>query len=177
MSRAAPVLRQLAFLTLGIAAVYLPLTPLAPGADRVAPDVLYCLVIAWVLRDPAAAPLWAVLALGLFADLMLSRPLGLGALGLMLASEFARSRGDMLNGTPIVVEWIAAIMVFALLVAAIEAVLRASFTPAPGFDLSLRLVVQTALLYPVVSLATALGMRLFGPRAPRLRDTAAERPA
>jgi rod shape-determining protein MreD len=175
VTRAAPFLRRLAFLALGIAAVYLPLTPLAPGADRVAPDVLYCLVIAWVLRDPAAAPLWTILALGLFADLMLSRPIGLCALGLLFASEFARNHGDILRGTPIVVEWIAAVLVFALMIACIGAVLRASFAPAPGFDLSLRLVVQTALLYPVVSLATALGMRLFGPHAPRQRDTAAGR--
>ena len=69
------------FVTFGLLTILAPLVPLAPGADRVPPDLLYCVVMIWVLRAPAAAPLWAVLALGLLADALLMRPPGLGRAG------------------------------------------------------------------------------------------------
>jgi rod shape-determining protein MreD len=169
-----PILRQLIFLGLGVAAIYLPLTPIAPGADQVAPDALFCVAVAWVLRDPAAAPVLLVLALGVFADVMLSRPPGLGALGLLFATELARTRRELLRGTPILVEWLVVVMVYAFIVAVTHAVLRLSFADSPAPALMLRLVGETALLYVIVSLALALGLRLFGPRGPHFRDPAAE---
>jgi rod shape-determining protein MreD len=165
-----PVMRQLTFLGLGIVAIYLPLTPISPGADQVAPDALYCLAVAWVLRDPAAAPLWAILALGVFADIMLSRPPGLGALGLLLATEIARSRRELLRGTPILLEWLLVMAFFTLTVIAIQAVLRLTFAQAPPPEVALRLIAETAVLYVIVSLALGLGLRLFGRRAAPFRD-------
>jgi penicillin-binding protein 2 len=55
------------------------------------PDLVYCLAIAWTIRRPDEAPRWAILALGLAGDVMISRPPGIGALGLLLAAEAARS--------------------------------------------------------------------------------------
>ena len=81
-----PFVEKAIFLGLGAVAVEAALIPLGPGSALLAPDLLFGLVVAWVIRRPATAPLWAIVALGLFADLMMSRPLGLGALGLMLAS-------------------------------------------------------------------------------------------
>ena len=51
---------------LGVVAVVAAMTPLAPGGGMVAPDLLYAVIVAWVIRRPAATPLWAVLALGLY---------------------------------------------------------------------------------------------------------------
>ena len=83
--------------------------PLGPGGALVAPDLLYCLLVAWVVRRPARTPLWAIVALGLFADVMLSRPLGLGALALMLAVEAFRRRAVLFHGAPFLLEWLAAV--------------------------------------------------------------------
>ena len=69
-----PFAETLLLLGLGLVAVQAALIPLGPGGALVPPDLLYCLVIAWVIRRPSSAPIWAVLALGLFADVMLSRP-------------------------------------------------------------------------------------------------------
>ena len=87
--------------------------PLGPGGALVAPDLLYCLLVAWVVRRPARTPLWRVVALGLFADVMLSRPLGLGALGLMLVVETFRRRALLFHGAPFLLEWGAAVAAFA----------------------------------------------------------------
>ena len=106
---------------LGVVAVVAAMTPLAPGGGMVAPDLLYAVIVAWVIRRPAATPLWAVLALGLFADVMLSRPIGLGALGLLFASEFFRARAATFHGVPFPLEWLAAAVVFAAMLAAIAA--------------------------------------------------------
>ena len=102
-----PFIEKAIFLGLGVVAVEAALIPLGPGGALVAPDLLFGLVVAWVVRRPATAPLWAVLALGLFADLMLSRPLGLGALGLLLASEWFRRGGAASRPAPFPLEWLA----------------------------------------------------------------------
>lgn len=157
-------LRQGAFFLLCIAVVYLPLVPLAPGQDRVAPDMLFCFVIAWVLRDPASAPLWIILAAGLLADTLMARPLGLGALGLVLASEIARGQRTTVRNTNIVMEWLFAILLFCLMWFGMMLALRLSFSDTPDLKTTLRLLLEIALLYPVISLAVALGFRMFGPR-------------
>jgi rod shape-determining protein MreD len=162
------LLRQIVFLGLCLVAVYLPLTPLAPGSDRVTPDLLYCLAMAWVLRDPASAPLWIIAGAGLLADVLMARPLGLGALMLVLASEVARSRRQAIMGSNILVEWGIVLALFCLAWFALLAVLRLSFSASPDLDTTLRYLAETAFLYPVISLATMLGGRMFGPRrAPR----------
>jgi rod shape-determining protein MreD len=163
--------RQAAFVAICLCTVYLPMTPLAPGADRVAPDALFCIVTAWVLRDPASAPLAIILAAGLLSDILLARPPGLGALGLVLASEVARSYREAITGINIVAEWLAVTAIFCVMWLAMLSVLRISFSDPPDLDTVIRLCIETALFYPVVSLATALGVRIFGPHA-QARDAA-----
>lgn len=163
------LIRQAVFLLLCLATVYLPLAPVAPGADRVAPDALFCLAMAWVLRDPASAPLWIILLAGLLADALLARPLGLGALALVVATEIARSRREAVMGTNLLIEWLFVFSVFCLTWFGLLLVLRLSFSEAPSLETTLRLLREIALLYPVVSLASMLGFRIFGPR-PSVRE-------
>ena len=158
-----PWLRRLLLPLFGLVAIYAALIPLAPGSGAVAPDLLYCLVIAWVIRRPASAPIWAVLGLGLFADLMLSRPLGLGALGLLLASEAVRARANLFRGGPFLLEWLAAVLVFALMLAGIAAVMRLSLADAPALTSLLRHLIATALAYPLVVLALVWGLGFTSP--------------
>ena len=104
--RALPALAETPLLTgLGVLSVLAVTMPLGPGGALVAPDMLYCLLVAWAIRRPAQLPLWVVVALGLFADLLLSRPLGLGALAQLLVVEAFRRRALFFHGTPFVLEW------------------------------------------------------------------------
>ena len=161
------------FLTFGLLTILAPLVPLAPGADRVPPDLLYCVVMIWVLRAPAAAPLWAVLALGLLADALLMRPPGLGALALVLASEAGRARASVPGGFGFVAEWLAVSALFALLTLATQAVLHLSLSPGADWGAAIELIIFTALSYGPLALALGWLLRLTGSRRPGLRGAAA----
>ena len=109
-----------------------------------------------------------MLLLGLFADLMLARPPGLGALGLLLASEIFRAHRGLLNGLPFPVEWLAATAAFAALLAAMQLALVVTLADPPGLVASVRHLLATALAYPLVTAGLAFGLQLRGPRR-RLR--------
>ncbi|HRO11337.1 rod shape-determining protein MreD [Amaricoccus sp.] len=153
---------------LGIVAVAAALIPLGPGGELAAPDLLFCLVVAWIVRRPATTPLWAVLGLGIFADLMMSRPLGLGALGLLLASEWFRRRAARFQSGPFLLEWLAMALAFAAVLAAMRLALALVFAEAPGLSMLVRYAVTTALAYPLVVLGLAWCLKLRAGDAARV---------
>lgn len=155
------------YLVLGLAATVAPLLPLAPGGRLMPPDLAFCLTIAWVIRRPARLPFVAVLAVGLLGDLLLARPVGLGALGLLLVSEAFRHRAHLFWSAPFPVEWLAATGAFAALLAVFHLALSLVFADPPGLALSLRYLAATAVAYPFVVLGLVW---VVGLRAPRLRD-------
>ena len=162
MSALPPLLERLAIAGLAMAAIYLALVPFgAPGAPPM-PDLVYCLLAAWVIRRPARAPLWMVVGLGLVADLMLSRPLGLGALGLLVVSERLRAHTGLLHGHGFVVEWLAVALGFAVLLAIMQAGLLFVFADAPSVPVLLWYLATTVLAYPLVvaGLAGLIGLRM-----------------
>lgn len=144
----------------GIVAIYAALLPLAPDGGMMPPDLLYCLVIAWVLRTPKPLPILLIAGLGLLADILLSRPMGLGAVGLLLSAEFIRRRSGRLIGAPFPLEWAAAILTFALMLVGMQALLHLVFAaPAGPHDL-LRHFLGTLMAYPVAVLAIVGGLGL-----------------
>jgi rod shape-determining protein MreD len=145
---------------LGVVAVYAALIPLGGGTP---PDLLYCLLVAWTIRRPASAPLWIVVGLGLFGDAMLSRPLGLGALALMLATEAFRANRTLLQGLPFLVEWLAASLVFAATLAGMQVALLLVLAERPNTDASVAYMLTTVLAYPLVVAGLALGLQLRAP--------------
>ena len=157
-----PLVEKTLFVGLGLVSVGAALIPLGSGV--VAPDLLFGLVAAWVIRRPATAPFLAILALGLFADVMTSRPLGLGAAGLLLASEWFRVRSARFQAGPFLVEWLAVAAAFALVLCAMQAALTLVFAPGPGLGTLLRYALTTALAYPLIVLGMTwcLGLRGAG---------------
>ncbi len=152
-------------LALGAAALHLPLLPYAFGAHGLPmPDLVYCLTIVWTIRRPAETPLWAVVALGVAGDVMLSRPLGLGALGLMLAAEAARSSAASLRAGPFAAEWLTAVGLFAALLLGMQAALRLVFLDGAAWEPLIAHAAATALAYPAIA-ALAFGYRLRGARS------------
>ena len=164
-----PFIEKAIFLGIGVVAVEAALIPLGPGSALVAPDLLFGLVVAWVVRRPATAPFWAIVALGLFADLMMSRPLGLGALGLMLVSEWFRRRAARFQARPFPLEWLAMTLAFAAVLAGMEGALALVLADGPGFAALARYAVTTAMAYPliVLGLTWCLGLGAAAPRGAR----------
>jgi rod shape-determining protein MreD len=155
------------YLALGLAATIAPLLPLSPGGRLLPPDLPFCLTVAWVVRRPARLPLPAVLVVGLLADLLLSRPLGLGALGLLVVAEAFRHRAHLFWSAPFPLEWLAAGGAFAALLAAEHLALTLVLAEPPGLALSLRHLAATAIAYPLGVLGLVW---VAGIRAPSLRD-------
>jgi rod shape-determining protein MreD len=161
---ASPLLERTLFALLALAALHIPLVPVSHAADRTAlPDLVFCLVIAWVVRRPASAPLWLVLAVGVAADVMLARPPGPGALGLVLASEVVRDhRRALAAAFPL--EWLAAAGLAAAVIAGTALLLAVTLAPTPGSGPLVAHWIATAAAYPAVALLVHAALRL-GERA------------
>lgn len=160
--RRAPFLENTLLLAIAFVATQFMLLPLAPGDGIVMPDLIYALVIAWVIRRPASTPLWVVLVIGLLADVMLARPIGLGALALVLAAEGFRARSVMFHGAPFPLEWLAATAGFAAILVGMRLALDLVLADAPAIAVMLRYLAATALAYPVVAfgLSWCVGLRM-----------------
>lgn len=161
------VAEAVVYLALGVAATLAALLPLAPGSRLMPPDLGFCLTIAWVIRRPARLPFPAILVVGLLGDLLLARPVGLGALGLLLVAEAFRHRAPLFWSAPFPVEWLAASVAFAGMLAAENLALAAVFAEPTGAALAVRHVAATAVAYPFVVLGLVW---CAGLRAPSLRD-------
>jgi rod shape-determining protein MreD len=163
--RFGPAAETVAVCALGIAAIYLALVPFSLAAERPpAPDLVFCLVAAWTIRRPAEAPLWAVLALGLAADLFLSRPMGLGALGLLLVAEALRGNAGSLRAGPFAAEWLTVAGLAAAVALCGHAALELAFAASPGLGPLLLQAAATGLAYPAVVGLLALGLGLRAAR-------------
>jgi len=167
MSGPSPVAANLGLAGFGLVAILAAMIPLAPGGALVPPDILWCVVVAFAVRLPGAAPLWLVVMLGLLGDLMLSRPVGLGALALVLSAETMRANARFFRGAPFVIEWLAATVLFASALAGVEAILRLAMTEGPTLGAAARHVVATAIAYPLVVFCLT--------RLPGLRSRSEER--
>lgn len=160
--RFGPLVETAMLLGLGLAAIYVALLPWSLAPDRLpSPDLVFCLVAAWVIRRPAASPLWAIVLLGLAGDLLMSRPVGLGALGLLLAAEALRANAGIARSAPFAVEWLAVAAAFAAMLLAMALALQMVFLDRPGLAPLARHVAVTALAYPfvVALLRWGLGVR------------------
>ncbi len=158
-----------AVLILALAGIYVALLPLGSGTWTLpAPDLAFCLVVVWVARRPAEAPLWAVLLIGLAGDLLMSRPLGLGALGLLLATEaMRRGAGAWPASGAFAVEWLVATALFLAVTLGAYLALEVTLADSPGLGPVLRLALSTALAYPLVAALAVWGLGLRG--GPRSR--------
>jgi rod shape-determining protein MreD len=152
---------------LGLVAIYIPLVPYSLAAeDGGPPDLLFCLVVAWILRRPDTAPLVLVLTLGLLADVLNSRPMGLGALALVLGSELFRAQRSLLLGAPFVLEWIAVALTLIVAGLCVSLMLKVTFIDGPSIGQLVTQALVTAVFYPVVVVFLHW---MIGIRAPEAR--------
>lgn len=155
------ILSVAGFVALSGAMVLVKLLPLGGGGTGwPAPDLLVCLLVAWMIRRPDLLPMPLVAAVFLWADLMLMRPPGLWATFAVLAGEWLRNRQRSLRAAPMVAEpgLLAALMV--AMVLANWAVLAVLFVDQPRLGQQLLQVPVTVLAYPAVAALLQLGFGL-----------------
>lgn len=76
-----------------------------PHLAPVAPAVALISVYYWSLYRPDLMPLWAIFLVGLFHDLLMAGPMGVGILALMLVYALVESLRRAMGGAGILVLW------------------------------------------------------------------------
>lgn len=162
MSDTAPLIRHTvaAMVLTWVACLLLALSlmPVRPAVGGLAmPDLVLCLACAWVLRHPQSAPMVLLFALGLAADLLLGRPVGLGALAVVLITEALRQQP---SGVPFLLEWLFVTVLIVLASVLQLGLLAITFATRPETISVIVAALVTALCYPLLSLTVTVALRL-----------------
>lgn len=146
----------------GLARLPLPEDPaglrLLPG-----PELLVALTLAWMLRRPDQLPVLLIAAMALLDDLLVLRPIGLGALLLVLASEILRRRQPRWSDLSFVMEWLIVATVLVLMLMGQRLALMLTFVTQPTLGQDLLQLLATLACYPLVVLALRYGLGLRRP--------------
>ncbi len=152
-------------LLVAAAVVFFRVLPIRLGETPMpAPDILVLLIFAWLLRRPDYVPVWLIVGIGLLADVVFMRPLGLWTLLTLLACEILRRRGASTAERPFAVEWLLVSGTFLAMHVAQTAILGLTLAPQPPIAAMALELVVSVLAYPLVVVATVFG---FGVRSGR----------
>lgn len=143
----------------------LPLPPVSGGAmaGLPGPDLLLCLVLAWVLRRPDYMPALLIAGVFLIEDLMLMRPPGLWALIVLGGAEFLRARQPLMREVPFLLEWALVGAVMLAMWMTERLVLGIVMVPMPALGASLVQLLLTLAAYPVVVALSRHALRVRKP--------------
>lgn len=157
-------LYRLAFLGLASAFLFLKLLPLGSLAgDWPGPDILLCLIFAWVVRRPDFLPVPLIAGVLLLEDLLLMRPPGLWTALVILATEFIRSRAALTRELGFITEWLLVAGMMVALLISYRLAFAFAFLPQPAFGFALLQTLWSILCYPLVVAASRLAFDLRKP--------------
>lgn len=136
------------FVAIGVSILPMSLTP----SSSAFPDLLFPVVIAWVIRHPTTAPIFLVVMLGILADVMMMRPIGLWALMLLMSSEAIRLAERTFRDIPFLLEWFYVGALFTILMLLQNLLLFISFSSLyDAGDIVIHIVFSVA-FYPLIVL-------------------------
>ena len=153
------------FALLSAGFVFLALLPFNTGEGGwPGPDLIVCLMAAWVLRRPDYVPIWLLLIVVLMADVLLMRPLGLWALIVILLSEYLRRRVDLAEVLPFWSEMamVGGCLALAFLADHLALVLLVAETP-PLLGQGLHALATIVFYAPVALFSQMIGVRRLAP--------------
>ncbi len=165
---------QSLFVGVGLAIMFLRLLPLSPGYIRLpGPDVMLCLTFAWVLRRPDQVPAVLIAALFLVEDLLLSRPPGLHAFVVLMATEALRTREPRWRDQAFVFEWLRIGILMLLMIIGERLIMAMLLIPMPALGLVSLQFLATIAAYPVVVMAAHwfLGLHRISPAEAEMTRT------
>ena len=159
------------FVGLALFILFIRLLPLGTVPGHLpGPDLLLCIMLAWVMRRPDYLPVLMITLIVFLEDVMLMRPLGLWTALVVLATEFLRSRAALTRELSFGVEWmlVAGLMIGLLL--AYRVFFAVAFVPQPAFGFALTQTIWSILCYPIVVMASRLILDLRKPAMGELDD-------
>lgn len=152
------------FVLIAALLMFIALLPLGGAAGRLpGPDLLACVVFAWMMRRPDFMPLWLLAGVMLLADVMLMRPIGLWAALTVVAAEVIRARRVLMRELSFPMEWavVAGLMLAMLLI--YRFVCALTLLPQVGFGMAMVQWLWTVIAYPAVVLFTTYALALRKP--------------
>lgn len=158
-------LYRLAFAATALAFTILALLPFGAGEGGwPGPELIVCLVAAWVLRRPDYVPVWLLLGVLLLDDALLMRPLGLWTLIVLVMSEYLRRQVDPTQAMSFGSELALVAGCITVAFAANHLALVLLLAPTPPLAGQVLHVVATIAFYPAVALfSRAIGVRRLAP--------------
>jgi rod shape-determining protein MreD len=142
---------RVAFVLLALGVLFARMLPLGSVAgDWPGPDLMLCLMLAWVTQRPEHLPMGLIAVVMLAEDMILMRPPGLWAAIVVLATEFLRTRSTLTRELGFVAEWILIAGVMIAMLLAYRLAFAIAFMSQPGFGFAFAQTVGSILMYPVV---------------------------
>lgn len=155
---------RLLFIGLALLLLFLRLLPLGANPGRFpGPDLLLCVILAWVMRRPDYLPVWLIAAVVLAEDLILMRPPGLWTALVVMTSEFVRSRAALTRELNFVIEWLLVSGLMVAMLLAYRLAFALALLPQPPFGFAVVQVIWSVLAYPLVVVASRLVLDLKKP--------------
>jgi rod shape-determining protein MreD len=152
------------FLAIALILLFIRLLPSGSAAGTLpGPDLLICIIMAWIVRRPDFLPMPLILVVILAEDLILMRPPGLWTAIVIMATETLRSRIELTRELNLLVEWavVSGAMLGMMLV--YRLVLGVTFVPQPPFGFAIVQVLWSIALYPLVVGLSRLALDLRKP--------------
>lgn len=139
------------FVGVALALIFLRLLPMGSAAGSLpGPDILLCLILAWVQRRPDYLPALLIAAIVLLEDLLLMRPPGLWTALVVLGTEILRSRIALTRELSFAVEWLFMAVLMMALFLGYRMAFAITFLPQTSFGYAMTQVVASILVYPGV---------------------------
>lgn len=152
------------FLALVLVILFLRILPIGDADGGLpGPDLLLCLIFAWIIRRPDHLPALLIALVVLVEDLVLMRPPGLWAAAMVLATEFLRGRAALTRELVFVVEWLMVAGLMLAMMLGTRLVMALAFVDQPAFGFAFVQIVASALVYPLVCLALHFAFDLRKP--------------
>ena len=139
------------YVLLALIAIAYPVLPLQFTPERwPAPELLFALTMAWVVRQPTGAPFLLIALVAILADAVLMRPMGLWALLLLMASETVRFSYRTIQERGLVMEYFAVGGLLLVMLILQNVILWISFSQLLEATRMLQIGLLTMLCYPVM---------------------------
>ncbi len=142
---------QALFLAIAVALMSFSMIPprgLQPDLPQ--PDILFCLIAAWAMRQPDTVRPVMILFTVLLSEIMFLKPPGLWTALVLLATEFLRSLVDRIRYQAFTFEWIVFSGTFAAIIILYQLALAITFVPVLEPGSAALHVLATIIAYPVV---------------------------
>jgi rod shape-determining protein MreD len=144
-------LYRLGFIAIAVFILFLKLLPLGSLAgDWPGPDLMLCLMLAWVTQRPDHLPNGLIALVVLAEDMILMRPPGLWTALVILATEFLRTRSALTRELGFAAEWLLISGVMVAMLLGYRLVFMIAMMTQPGFGFAFAQTVWSILMYPVV---------------------------